>query len=840
MMDLRLAWRLLAGRPGLAWLALVCVAVGISARGAVSGTVSAMEDHLAGQARAVLAADLEVSSSRPLEAAVREAVQAALPPGARTAELRTMTAMAVGGGTACLVELRAVGPGWPLAGELRGDPADSAARLRLTPPEVLVDPDLLPRLGVAVGDTLGLGSGSFRIAGTISAEPGAGGNAFRLGPRLYADLAALESAGLVGAGVRARHSLLITISDPSAASNLADALRRSLGLPTDQAEGMGSGPSQAPVTVRSASEAAQQGARGLARASDLLRVIAMFALALGALGVAALARGMMRAQAEDLAVLRVLGAGGRRAAGVFAVQAVAVGVAGGLAGTAIGAALAAIATSLFGIPPALPRLVDVTVGLGLGVVAALAAATLPALTLARMAPLAVLRGEAPSAHPPAVAAMLWSVVIVLAMLAAAWESRSWTLGPGIVLAAVVIATALALAGRILLPLLGRLRPAGFALRHACANLGRAERAPAGLVVALGLAAALGGALLVLQATFAAELAPGRLAAKPAFFAIDIQDDQRESLTAALRQRGLEPNLRPQIRARLRSLDGTAASAAPAAGTREEERAAHFRRREQNLTWATAPGPGERLVAGNWPVNADECAVETRWAERLGVGLGSRLVFDVQGVEVAVTVSGLRAIDWWTFQPNFFVVLHPDALPGAPAVWLGTIPTMEREARRTLAAELARSHPNISLIDVAEAASTVRTAIDRAATAIAAIAAVALLAGLAVVAGTAAAGARERRAEAALIRALGGTRRTVAMTLACEFALLAGLATVLGAAGGAAGGALLTAHLLDAAATWPWLAMAALMVVLTTAATAVALLTARTTWTVPPLAALREE
>ena len=119
MMDLRLAWRLLAGRPGLAWLALVCVAVGISARGAVSGTVSAMEDHLAGQARAVLAADLEVSSSRPLEAAVREAVQAALPPGARTAELRTMTAMAVGGGTACLVELRAVGPGWPLAGELR-------------------------------------------------------------------------------------------------------------------------------------------------------------------------------------------------------------------------------------------------------------------------------------------------------------------------------------------------------------------------------------------------------------------------------------------------------------------------------------------------------------------------------------------------------------------------------------------------------------------------------------------------------------------------------------------------------------------------------------------------
>ncbi len=835
-----LAWRLLAGRPALAWLALLCIAVGIAARGAVSGTVSAMEDHLAGEARAVLAADLEVSSSRPLEAAVCEAVQSALPPGARTAELRTMTAMAVGGGTACLVELRAVGTGWPLAGELRGEPADSAARLRSSPPEVLVDPDLLPRLAVAVGDTLGLGSGSFRIAGTISAEPGAGGNAFRLGPRVYADLSALESAGLAGAGVRARHSLLATISDPSAAGALAERLRRSLGLPTDQAEGMGSGPSQAPVTVRSAGEAAQQGARALARASDLLRVIALFALALGALGVAALARGMMRAQAEDLAVLRVLGAGGRRAAGVFAAQAVGVGVVGGLAGTMIGAGLAAIAAGVFGIPPTLPRLADILIGLGLGGGAALAAAALPALALARMAPLAVLRGEAPPANPPLATAGLQIVIIALAMLAAAWESRSWVLGPAIVVAAAVVAAGLALAGRLLLPLLGRLRPAGFALRHACANLGRAERAPAGLVIALGLAAALGGALLGLQATFAAELAPGRLAAKPAFFAIDIQDDQRESLTAALHARGLEPNLRPQVRARLRSLDGTEAGAAPAGGTREAERAAHFRRREQNLTWAAAPGPGERLIAGHWPASPEECAVETKWAERLGVTLGSRLVFDVQGVEVAVTVSGLRTVDWWTFQPNFFVVLHPDALPGAPAVWLGTIPTMEREARRTLAAELARSHPNISLIDVAEAATAVRTAIDRAATGIAAIAAVALLAALAVVAGTAAAGARERRAEAALVRALGGTRRTIAGTLAAEFAILASLAAILGVAGGAAGGALLTTHLLDTALVWPWVASGVLVLALTLAATGVALLTARSSWTVPPLAALREE
>ena len=44
-----LAWRLLSGRPALAWLALACIAVGVAARGTVSGSVTAVERQLAAQ-----------------------------------------------------------------------------------------------------------------------------------------------------------------------------------------------------------------------------------------------------------------------------------------------------------------------------------------------------------------------------------------------------------------------------------------------------------------------------------------------------------------------------------------------------------------------------------------------------------------------------------------------------------------------------------------------------------------------------------------------------------------------------------------------------------------------
>jgi putative ABC transport system permease protein len=603
---------------------------------------------------------------------------------------------------------------------------------------------------------------------------------------------------------------------------------------------MGAGPGDQPVRVRSANEAAQQGARAASRIADLLRLIALFALALGALGVAALAAGMMRLQAEDLAVLRVLGATRARAAGVFAAQAVALGAAGGLLGTLIGSGLAALAALAMGLQPVLPAVREALVGVALGATAALAAAALPALALARMQPLAVLRGDEPGRAPRGAVAIVLLLAVGLGVTAAALEVRSWIIGPAVAIGAAVAALLLALAGRVLLPFAARLRPRAFALRHGLANLARPGRRPIALMVALGLAAALGSALLVLHGSLAAQLAPGRAVAIPSFFVIDLQDDQREAFTTRLVERGLRPNLRPQVRARLRSIDNVEATRPAAGDTREAEHGNRMRRREQNLTWAAAPGPGETLIAGRWPAAAGECAVQDEWAKTVGARIGSRLVFDVQGVEVVATITGLRRIDWWTFQPNFFVSLAPGTLDGAPTVWLGTIPAQPREQRRALVADLAREFPNVSLIDVAEAAVAVRSAIDRAAVGVAAIAAVALLAGLAVAAGTAAATARERRAESALVRALGGRQGTVALALAVEFAAASAVAGLVGAGFGIAGGLALTAAVLSVPTVVPWAVLAALVAVLAAAATATALAVARSAWLVPPLAALREE
>ncbi len=837
---IRLAWRLLVGRRGLAVLALACIAIGVAARGAVTGTVAAFEAHLAREARSLIAADLEVSSARPLESAVRESLAAVLPPGSRTAELRTLTAMAAGGGQAVMVELAAIGEGWPLVGALGGEPVASVIDLGRSPQAALVDPDLLPRLKLQVGDELVLGRGHFRIVGSIVSEPGNGGSAFRLGPKVYVPLAALGPAGLGDPGIRARFHLLATVPDPADALAVATALRHRLKLSEAPLEIMGPGPAGDQVSVRTAGEAAQTAARAIARGADFLRLVALFALGLGAIGVAALARAMMLTQAEDLAVLRVLGADRTSVAGVFLLQAVGLGLAGGLLGTGLGAGLATGATLAMGLAPAWPLTIDLALGLVLGIAAALVSTLVPTLTLARMAPLAVLRGEAPAAIPWVTTALILAATLGTTLILAAVEVRSWLIGPSIAAGAFILAGGLALAGGLLLPVIARLKPPSFALRQGWANLSRSGGT---LLVALGLAAALGSALLTLRGSILAELAPDRLTQLPGFFVLDVQDDQQAAFTAFLGERGLVPNLRPLVRARLQAIDGVetkAAGEAVALRSREAERRAFFHRREQNLTWAVAPGPGEHLIAGRWPQAATECAVETRWADQVGVRLGSRLRFDVQGVEIELTITGLRRIDWLTFQPNMFITCAPAALSGAPAVWIGTIPTMATPLRQTFTADLARRFPNITAIDIGDATVKARALVARLSAGIAAVAVVALLAGLAVVAGTAAAMARARRQESALIRALGGTRRTVALALAVEFGTATIVAAVLGSAAGLVGGLLLTTSQMQVSLTIPWLEVTALILVLSSTATGTALITTRSAWHVPPLAVLREE
>ena len=77
-----------------------------------------------------------------------------------------------------------------------------------------------------------------------------------------------------------------------------------------------------------------------------------------------------------------------------------------------------------------------------------------------------------------------------------------------------------------------------------------------------------------------------------------------------------------------------------------------------LTWASEPPPGNVVTRGRWwdaEPGPPRVSVEDVMARQLGIDVGSRLTFDVQGVAIEAEVTSLRKVDWQSLTTNFFVV-----------------------------------------------------------------------------------------------------------------------------------------------------------------------------------------
>jgi len=168
------------------------------------------------------------------------------------------------------------------------------------------------------------------------------------------------------------------------------------------------------------------------------------------------------------------------------------------------------------------------------------------------------------------------------------------------------------------------------------------------------------------------------------------------------------------------------------------------------------------------------------------------------VAIDVEVTGLRRVDWQSLTTNFFFVLSPAALAGAPATWVATtrVPGAQEAALQNA---VAAAFPNVTAIPLRDVLERVAAVLADIAVAVRLVALFTLGAGVVVLAGALAATRSQRLYESVVLRTLGATRGLVARAFAVEYGLL-------GAAAGL-GGALLATILAWAVVRWvldaPW-------------------------------------
>ncbi|OWT70143.1 MULTISPECIES: ABC transporter permease [unclassified Achromobacter] len=780
-----------AGELRLLVIALIVAVAAVTSVGFLADRVGRALERDAAQ---MLGADVVLDSDSPLPPAFE---QRALQEGLRLAHTWQFPSMAGAGDNAQLVSLKAVEPGYPLRGSLRTAqaPFGADAPTRDVPDRgtVWVDPQLLGMLNVAVGGTLTLGDAQFRIARVVTYEPDRSLQFVNVSPRVMMRADDLAATHLIAPGSRVGYALLAAGEAPAVAAY-------STWLTANLQRG------QKIATVESGRPDVR---RVLDRAQRFLSLVALLAVLISAVAVALAANRFMQRHRDGVAVMRCLGAPQSAITRMLTVEFILVGVlaslAGGVAGYAVHEGLVQVLARLIDTPLPTPSVLPAAQGLATGLWLLLGFA-LPSLAQLRHVPPArVLRRDDTGLQAGSVVGYIIGAAGFALLIW--WFAGNARLG-GIIAGGFLGAFAVfALLAGLCVALLARVRHAAAgmpALRFALAGVTRRRAATITQVCAL----AIGLMALLLLAMTRTDLIAGWQRTLPADapnrFLINIQPDQRAAVATRLTQGGVgQADLYPMIRGRLVSINGRAVSAADY----EDGRAKRLVDREFNLSYADKMPTYNRLAEGRWMAPASrEVSMESGIATTLGVKMGDKLAFDIAGQTVEADVTSLRTVDWDTMRVNFFAMLSPSALADAPQSWITSFHLPDDKPQ--LLPQLVRDYPNLTVFDVGAILKQLQTVLDQVVQAVQLLFVFTLAAGVLVLAAALTATRDERVREAAVLRALGATRRQLARAQRLELLAVGGLAGLLGAAGAAAVAWALSRFVFDFTITlslWPWLA-----------------------------------
>ncbi|QNM96070.1 ABC transporter permease [Chitinimonas koreensis] len=817
----RLAWRwlrrdLAAGELTVMAIALV---VAIAAMTSVGFFTDRVRQVLQTEADQLLAADLVLNADQPVPAAfVAEADRRGLLRGATA----TFPSMAQTAERAQLVTVKAVSASYPLRGEVKlargGREVKAAGAPR--PGTAWADQRLFDALGLAPGATLQLGERQFVLADVLAREPDGAMDLYNFVPRLLFNDADLASTQLIQPGSRVRYRMLL-----AGERRQIDAMRD--WLKPQLARGQ---------RLEDVREARPEINTSLNRAERFLRLSALISVFMAAAAIALAARRYVERHLDAVALLRTLGLTQRGIVALFLRQyalmaaiAIGAGVASGwLAQFALAHALAGLFETA--LPPAgpLPALAGAAVGLTL----LLGFCLPPLLRLKGVSPLRVIRRDA---TPPGNAPLVFALGAGALAGLIAWQAGDATLAAIALggLGGTVALAALAAWGLVWitpkLPLPGQL-----GWRFGLANVARRRGLSVAQIVSLSLGLMALMLLTVVRNDLLAAWDRSVPADAPNRFVINIQPEQREPIGRAFTAAGLPaPTFAPMVRARLTGLRGQPVKRDQFA----DERARRLAEREFNLSWGESPRDDNRVVAGVAASDATPgWSIEEGLAQTLGVRVGDRMTFEIGGTPFDAPVVSLRKVDWDSFRVNFFVVGNRALLEGQPASYVTSFHLPD--VRAGFASALSRQFPNLTVIDVSVILREVRGVLDRVLGAVEVVFLFSLVAGVAVLYAATLATHDERKREAAILRTLGATGRTVRQAASAELLLVGGLAGLLAAAAALGLGYAAARQLfeLPAEVSW-WLLPAGLAAGALAARLAAAPLLARVLKT-PPLRALR--
>ena len=779
-MAFRLARRDLHGGLGGYWIFLLCIALGVAAITGVGSVGAGLADGLAHEGRTILGGDAAVSTvAQPID----EAQTAYLAARGHLSSVIGTRAMARHGAESALVDIKAVDGAYPGSGRVDLDPPQGLAATlaeRDGAYGVAAEDTITARLGLKVGDTFAIGSGTFVLRAILRGEPDRLASGIAFAPRVLLSQDALKRSGLIQPGSLARFTTRIDLGGPTVVDDAA--------LTRFVADAKAAFPA-AGWDVKTRQSVSPEFDRNLARFTQFLTLVGLTALVVGGVGVANAVQAAMDRKRPSLATLKALGAPGRTIFAMGLTQVMLVASIGVAAGLAVGTATPFAIASAFGSLIPFPLLPSVHPGvLGLGAFYGLATTlvfSLGALGRAHDVPVSALfRAEIdpetrPLRRPYRIGLCVSAVALTGAAIGFSNDHR---------LAAYYVAATLCVFGLLRLVAFGftalaRALPHArhVGLRLALANIHRPGALTPAVVLSLGLGLTLMVALTLIDDNIHRQVEGGKPGVTPSFFFVDVPSRQADAFAAFVKAHAPDATLDevPMMRGRITALNGT-----PAEQIKPKEGAAWVLEGDRGITYAAAVPRGSAVVAGDWWPDDYHglplVSFDREMADGLGLKLGDSVTVNVLGRNLTAKVANLRKIDWQSLGINFVMVFSPSSFAGAPHMVLATAafpPGSDPALELGLAKDVAAAYPTVSSVRVKDVLEAIDALVGKLAIATRGASAVTIVASVLVLAGALAAGRRARVYDAVVLKVLGATRGRLLGIYLMEYGIL-GLGTAI--------------------------------------------------------------
>ena len=779
-------------RRGELTIIFIAIALAVATVFSLTGFSGQIKHAIVANSTNTIGADRVLRMSSEVDTSIIEESQTLALQYARKIETESM---AFAGDNMLLSELDAVSDTYPLRGELRIKTSlTQIASIVANAPKlgtVWVEPSVLSRLNVNIGEVIEIGVAPLIIAGIVTDIPDRSYRAFIAGPTVILNIADMPKTELIQPGSRITYKYLF-----AGETDAIESFEKWIKPQINESQ-----------RWYDAKAAQNRLSRILDTAEKFLSLASMLGIVLAAVAVAVASRRYGQRHQPNVSIFKALGASISHVRKLYCLHwsllsclSIAAGLVVGYGLLLLGANAIASYLSLADAPLTfVPFLTAIFTGL----LCAIAFAIHPIMTLVKSSPLNVIRGFSQEKvarfgwHqlPPLLALFLLLFIF----------SQDLVMSAALLFGGVVVSFILLLFGRGLMSA-GRSvgTKAGKSWHLALANLKRRASENSVQLVSFTIAIMLLLLITVMKSSILSEWEQQFPDDTPNHYLINITQDQIQPLKSFVEENNIaNQGFYHVYRGRLSAINGlktvdkddkdddsqvqnaekTDGTEKQQAKKTKQQKTRQGMGRELGLTWRTELPDENEIIVGQWWQFGDETpqvSIESNIAERLAVKLGDELTFTLGSDEFTVPVTSIRQVNWQSRQLNFIMVFNQSVLEQFPTTSISAWSISDDN--RDLVYRFLANFPTITVMDFAAIMAQLNGIIEQVTVAIQLILILVVLSGSLVLIAQVQASMEERERELAILRTLGAKGSLLRNSVLYEFVALGAIAGLMASVG----------------------------------------------------------